>query len=257
MRRVVLGLAVVLAAGCSGGGGSGSAGFGSAPSALPRASSPPPAPTPSPAPIVYAAVGASETAGVGAQDPRDQAWPMVFYQTALPPTAVFYSFGVPGATTQAALAGEVPAALAVRPTLVTVWLNVNDLIAGVSAADYEARLGQLVHALRQDGAARVLVANTPSLDRLPLYLACRTGSTACPFTGAVPAPADLNATVDAYNAAIARVAQREGATLVDLHAQGEVPDQHPDWVSADGFHPNAAGYAAIAQRFAAAFAASG
>src|SRR5262249_2570992 len=159
----------------------------------------------------YAAVGASETAGVGAQDPRSQAWPMVLYETALPRTADFYSFGIPGETTEAALSAELPAALAVRPTLVTVWLNVNDLIAGVAPADYEARLGQLVPALRQGGAARVLVANTPYLDRLPLYLACRTGTAACPFGGAVPAPAQLNATVDAYNAAIARVVQREGA----------------------------------------------
>jgi len=240
-----LALALLLVAGCSNGGGA----------AAPRRTVSPPAPTPPP--VVYAAVGASETAGIGAKDPRSQAWPMVFYQTALPRSAVMYGFGVPFETTQAALAGEVPAALAVQPTLVTVWLNVDDLAAGVATGDYEARLGQLVHALRRGGAARVLVANTPYLDHLPAYAACRAGTSACPFAGAVPAPAELNADVDAYNAAIARVAQREGATLVDLHAGGEVPDQHPDWVSADGFHPSAAGYAAIAARFAAALTASG
>jgi lysophospholipase L1-like esterase len=69
----------------------------------------------------------------------------------------------------------------------------------------------------------------------------------------VPPPDQLNAMVDAYNAAIARVVQREGAVLVDLHAAGEVADQHPNWVSADGFHPNAAGYAQIAAQFAAAY----
>jgi acyl-CoA thioesterase I len=236
---------VLLVTGCSAGGG---------PAAPQRPAS---TPAPTAPPVVYAAVGASDTAGIGAQDPRSQAWPTVFYETALPRAAVMYSFGIPSETTQAALAVEVPAALAVRPTVVTVWLNVDDLAAGVTAADYEAQLGQLVHALRRGGAARVLLANTPYLDRLPVYLACRSGAGACPFAGAVPAPADLNAAVDAYNAAIARVAQREGAVLVDLHAQGEVPVQHPDWVSADGFHPNAAGYAAVAARFAAALAASG
>jgi lysophospholipase L1-like esterase len=244
--RLALGLALLLAAGCSTGGPA---------AASHPAATPPPAPTPPP--IVYAAVGASETVGIGAQDPRDQSWPMDFYQTTLPRSAVFYDFGVPAETTQGALTGEVPAALAVRPTLVTVWLNVDDLVAGVSTADYEARLGQLVHALRQGGAARVLVADTPYLDRLPLYLKCLAGGTGCPFAGAVPAPADLNADVDAYNAAVARVVQREGAVLVDLHAGGEVADQHPDWVSADGFHPSAAGYTAVAARFATAFSASG
>lgn len=239
-HRGLLCLALLLVAACSNGG----------PAAAPRRPAATPAPTAPP--IVYAALGASETAGIGAQDPRGQAWPMVFYETALPRSAVMYSFGVPAETTQAALTGELPAALAVRPTLATVWLNVDDLVAGVSAADYETRLGDLVHALRRGGAARVLVANTPYLDRLPLYLSCRSGAAGCPFAGPVPAPADLDAAVDAYNAAIARVALREGATLVDLHAAGEVPDQHPDWVSADGFHPNAAGYAQIAARFAAA-----
>jgi lysophospholipase L1-like esterase len=245
--RGALCLAVLVVAGCSTGGGS-------SPAAPQR-----PAGTPAPAApsVVYAAVGASDTAGIGAQDPRSQAWPSVFYRTALPRTAVMYGFGVPAETTRAALAGEVPAALAVRPTLVTVWLNVDDLAAGVTAGDYEAQLGQLVHALRRGGATRVLVANTPYLDRLPIYLACRSGGAGCPFAGAVPAPAELNATVDAYNAAVARVAQREGAVLVDLHAQGEVPDQHPDWVAPDGFHPNAAGYAAVAARFATALRASG
>jgi len=212
------------------------------------------APSPSPPPVVYAAVGASETAGIGAQDPARQAWPTVLYLTSLPPSAVYYNLGVPGETTTAALGGELPEALAVHPTLVTVWLNVDDLAAGVSAGDYEARLGELVHALRRGGAARVLVANTPSLDRLPVYLACRAGAGACPFAGAVPEPAELNALVDAYDAAIARVVGREGAVLVDLHAAGEVPDAHPDWVGADGFHPSAAGHAAIAARFAAAVA---
>ena len=240
--RATLCLALLLVAACSTG----------APAAAPRGPASTPVPTPAAATIVYAAVGASETAGIGAQDPRSQAWPMVFYQTALPRTAVMYSFGVPYETTQAALTGELPAALTVQPTLVTVWLNVDDLVAGVSSADYETRLDQLVHALRRGGAARVLVANTPYLDHLPLYLKCLSGAAGCPFTGPVPGPADLDAAVDAYNAAIARVVQREGATLVDLHSEGEVPDQHPDWVSSDGFHPDAAGYAQVAAHFAAA-----
>jgi lysophospholipase L1-like esterase len=114
--------------------------------------SPRPAPL---APIVYAALGASDTVGVGAQDPARQAWPTVFYLTALPPTAVYYNLGIPGETTLAALSDELPLALAVRPTLVTVWLNVDDLAAGVSAADYEAQLGQLVRSAEPSSPACV------------------------------------------------------------------------------------------------------
>jgi len=205
--------------------------------------------------IVYAAVGASETVGVGATQPARDAWPQVFFRNALPRSSVFYDFGVPGATVASALSDQVPEALSVEPSLVTVWLNVNDLIAGISAATFEDELDQLVRALRRGGAARVLVANTPYLDRLPAYLECRAGTPPagvdCPPALTTTSPAELNADVNAYNSAIADVAQREGAILVDLHAQGEVPDTHPSWVSGDGFHPSTNGYAAIAAVFAA------
>src|SRR2546425_2267959 len=121
--------------------------------------------------VVYAAIGASETYGIGAGNPR-QAWPQVFTDDVLPRSAVLHNFGIPGATTAQALHDEVPAALAVHPTVVTVWLNVNDLIDGVTAQDYEAQLRQVLRDLRQGGRARVLVANTPDLAQLPAYRAC-------------------------------------------------------------------------------------
>jgi acyl-CoA thioesterase-1 len=245
MRRNPIGVlvplvAIVLAA-CSGT----AATTAGRPSAARQASSP----------VVYAALGASETVGVGATNPTFDAWPQVFYRTVLPDSTVFYNFGIPGATVQSALGQELPEAMTVQPTLVTVWLNVNDLIAGVSASKYESQLGQLVHALRRDGSAQVLVANTPYLDHLPVYVECRAGAPSpgitCPPV-ALPSPEVLNAAVAAYNEAIGRVAQREGAVLVDLHSQGEVEDAHPDWVSSDGFHPSTLGYMAIAAEFAAA-----
>src|SRR3989475_10394564 len=127
--------------------------------------------TGAPTPVVYAAIGASETYGIGAGDPR-QAWPQVFTDDVLPRSAVLHNFGIPGATTAQALHDEVPAALAVHPTVVTVWLNVNDLINGVAAQDYEIQLRQVLRALRRSGQAPVLVANTPDPAQLPAYRAC-------------------------------------------------------------------------------------
>src|SRR3989441_12316478 len=121
--------------------------------------------------VVYAAIGASETKAISAVNPR-QAWPQVFTDDVLPRSAVLHNFGIPGATTAQALLDEVPAALAVHPTVVTVWLNVNDLINGVVAPDYESQLRQVLRALRRGGQARVLVANTPDLAQLPAYRAC-------------------------------------------------------------------------------------
>ena len=78
-----------------------------------------------------------------------------------------------------------------------------------------------------------------------------TAAVKCPPAPAAQiSPTALNHLVDAYNLAISAVVQQEGAVLVDLHARGEIPDTHPEWVSSDGFHPSTAGYVAIAAAFA-------
>lgn len=220
---------------------------------------PPPAAADSRATQVYAAIGASETVGVGIGDNalrlRDE-WPQLFFNAALPRGSTFVNFGIPGATTQVALEHEVPAALAIRPTIVTVWLNVNDLVQGVSAAHYESQLEQLVSALRQGGRATVLIATTPVLEHLPAYQACLSQVNPMCILGAdaaVPPPDVVVTQVDAYNAAIGRVAARERAVVVDLHSQGDIPVLHPDWVASDGLHPSFLGHAQVAALFAAAY----
>ncbi len=225
---------------------------GGAPNASARPSASPPAR------VVYAAIGASETYGIGASDRSRQAWPQVFYNDALPRSAQIYNFGIPGATTAQALQDEVPAAVAVHPTVVTVWLNVNDLIRGVAAPLYETELRQVLHSLRRGGLARVLVANTPDLAQLPAYRACfpnaPAGGPACRIPDALlPTPQAVAAAVAAYNAAITEAATLEAATLVDLHLNGDQISQHPEWISADGFHPSVQGYAVIAKLFEDAY----
>src|SRR3989440_8567229 len=210
-----------------------------------------------PTPVVYAAIGASETYGMGAGDPR-QAWPQVYTDDVLPRSAVLHTFGIPGATTAQALHDEVPAALAVHPTVVTVWLNVNDLVNGVATLDYEAQLRQVLRALRRGGQARVLVANTPDLAQLPAYRACLpnapTGGPTCLIpAGLMPTPQAVGAAVASYNAAISDAANKEGATLVDLNLNDSQIAQHPEWISADGVHPSSQGYAVIAKQFEGAY----
>ena len=204
-------------------------------------------------PPVYVAVGASETTGVGSDQPLRDAWPRIVHRTALPPGSVFVNMGIPGATVAQALAEEVDQALAARPNLVTVWLNVNDMNRGVGVAEYERQLDTLVGRLRGGGAIRVLVANTPPLDTLPAY---ETGR----VLDAVPTPEDVQALVASYNEAIARVVQRQGAFLVDLHAVGmaaRAAGTEARMVSRDGFHPSNAGHAAVAAAFADVVKASG
>jgi len=212
---------------------------------------------------VYVAVGASESVGVGADRPLDQAWPTVLHRSALPPGSVFVNLGIPGATVADALRSELPAALAQNPDLVTVWLNVNEMLRGVPPDVYEGQLGQLVRALRRGGVTRVLVANTPAPDLLPAYVACQAAlapGPGCPPGARFPSPAGVGAVVDAYNAATARVVWREGAVLVDLHAASLAAHEAgigASLISGDGFHPSTAGHRAVAQVFAEALGAAG
>src|SRR2546427_12969650 len=161
--------------------------------------------------VVYAAIGASETYGIGAGNPR-QAWPQLFTDDVLPRSAVLHNFGIPGATTAQALHDEVPAALAVHPTVVTVWLNVNDLINGVAAQDYEIQLRQVLRALRRSGQARVLVANTPDLAQLPAYRACLPAAPAGGPTrpippGLLPTPPAVGAALAGHKATLSQCGQ--------------------------------------------------
>lgn len=201
-------------------------------------------------PPVYVAVGASDSVGVGADDPAKQAWPLLFLRDALPAGTLFTNVAIAGATVEKALAEEVSKAVALEPDVVTVWLNVNDLRALVPVETYEQRLGDLVHRLRRGGETKVLVADTPDIDQLP----------AVAKLGALAPAAIIESAVDRYNAAIERVVKREGAVRVDLNGPSEEAERDGtlrSLVSSDGFHPNAAGYARVAEAFVGAFRSSG
>jgi len=206
---------------------------------------------------VYVSVGASETAGIGADQPLREGWPRVLFRTALPPTTSFVNMGIPGATVAQAIREELPMAVALRPSLTTVWLNVNDILAGVTVDRFEREMDTLLRGLRRGGATRVLVANVPPLDRLPSYLACRpsppAGSAPCRLPATPPGPDAVNALIDDFNNATARQVERHGAHLVDLHALGSAARAaggDAALVSGDGFHPSTAGHAAVAGAFA-------
>ena len=244
LAAALAGLALALV-GCSGGAAPGSH---SQPAPVTSA-----APSPTGAPpvagaraVVYVAIGASDTVGVGAHHPSTQAWPVVLRDTALP-GGDLVNLGVSGSTVRGALQSQVPAAEAADADVVTVWLAVNDLVAGVPVRAYERRLTRLVTRLRGDGHTEVLVGNVPRLWRLPAYRACRAAPADAPCAlQEVAGEAAVRALVRDYNVAIRRVVRVAGARLVDLSREVDLAGL----VSDDGFHPSTKGH----QRIAAAFA---
>jgi acyl-CoA thioesterase-1 len=206
-----------------------------------------------PPPFTYVAVGASETVGVGADEPAAQSWPAVFYRTALARSARFVNVGESGATVRQALDRKLQPALAEEPRLVTVWLNVNDLVAQVPVEQYERDLSRLVRALRRGGEADVLVATAPPVAELPVVKACLPGGSGCRLPSPLPSAAAITQRVADYNGAIARVVAAEGAVLVDLAAATAGGISAP-LVAADGFHPSTEGHRRVAAAFAQALA---
>ncbi len=207
-----------------------------------------------PPPFTYVALGASETVGIGADDPLTEAWPSVLHRTALARSATLVNLGVSGATVRQALELELAPALAEQPRLATVWLNVNDLVRQVPVEQYERDLGTLVRALRRGGATDVLVASTPPVVDLPVVRACLPGGTGCQLPVRLPSAEVIDQRVAAYDAAIARVAEAEGAIVVDLGPDGAASGGIEDLVAADGFHPSSEGHRRVASAFADALA---
>ncbi|MGH2779408.1 MAG: SGNH/GDSL hydrolase family protein [Actinomycetota bacterium] len=209
---------------------------------------------------VYAAMGASETAGIGTDDPPTQAWPQVLHADALPEFRIV-NLGISGATVEDAMLRQLPEVQRVEPEVVTVWLNVNDLLRGVSPSDYGRALTQLLNELQELGPAQVLVANTPPLDNLPALRDCAPNSSdegvLCFLFEGLPPPREIKALATQYNEVIEAAVSRAGLTLVDLHAAGleaRREGEELELISGDGFHPSSEGHRAIAEVFAAELA---
>jgi lysophospholipase L1-like esterase len=189
--------------------------------------------------MTYVAIGASDTFGTGTDDPSTQCWPFVLRQKLSPHTRLI-NLGIPGIDTPDALNIELPVALEAHPELVTVWLATNDLVDKVPLALYERDLTSLLQRLHAaEPQAEIFVANEPDLTLLPRFKHSNVQA--------------LKATISSYNKAIATAVQKNHAVLVDLYQQERTLADHPEYISSDGFHPNALGYAQVAEIFYQAY----
>jgi acyl-CoA thioesterase I len=189
-------------------------------------------------PLTYVSIGASDAVGIGATNPETEGW-VPRFGARLGSNVHVVNLGVSGSLLAQALDEQLGPALDAQPDVVTVWLAVNDLNARVPLETYAANLDALLGQLEATHA-RVLVGNVPDLGALAAY------------RGVDPAP--LRAEVDRWNVVIADTTARHGATLVDLFARWREVADHPEYLSADGFHPSSAGYQALADVFAEALA---
>jgi hypothetical protein len=161
-------------------------------------------------------VGGSATFGDGLDESLRDGWPHVLHRTAFPRATVLVNAAVRRSTAREALEQQVPLVEELRPAVVAIWLGSVEVRSGSPVDEFAADLGAVVRRADATGA-RVLLANLP---RGP----------------------DLD--VDAYNAAIARIASAQDVALVrlDTLAIGNT-GQSP-------FLPDREGHRAIAAAFA-------
>jgi lysophospholipase L1-like esterase len=197
-------------------------------------------------PIRYAALGASDTVGMGATHPDTENWAAQL-AAKLPSGTEFQRFARSGMTLHEGLREQVPGLIAYQPDLITVWLVVNDGLRGVDPSAYKADLHTLLTRLTDETHATIVLLNAPDVSLvLPMQ--------ATPGT---------RATVQGLTQAWSRLIAQEAAAfpdrvlLVDVYSPSETGATHPEWVSPDRFHPSTAGYAALAAVVYGAMQAAG
>jgi lysophospholipase L1-like esterase len=187
-------------------------------------------------PVIYVALGASDAVGVGSNQPGSQGYVPLLAQR-LPKGSHIIDLGISGIHLHRALTEELPLALSIAPGLITIWLVSNDFVAGVPYDDYMQDLHTLLQQLRAGTQTRIVMANLPNLTQLPA------------FAHLSPAQkSHMLEQIQRWNARIGIIAAQYSVTIVDLFSQNELTT-HPEYVSADGFHPSPAGYVHLADAF--------
>jgi len=141
---------------------------------------------------------------------------------------------VNGYRTDDLIAEELPLVTAFRPTLVTILIGANDIVAGSSDERYRERLRAIHEGVRAD-APHAAVYALPQPD----WSLSRAGAS-------FGEPAAIAARIERFNTVARDEAERAGATYVDIFPL--MRDQMRRGMFApDGLHPSAPAYAEWAE----------
>ncbi len=123
-----------------------------------------------PAPMIrYLALGDSYTIGTGGPPERSFPARLADRWRARGLSIELRNLGVNGFTTDELIREELPAVPRFGPTLTTLLIGANDVVAGRDAESYRARLRLIVDRLRRDGVdpARLVLVSSPDWSRAP------------------------------------------------------------------------------------------
>ena len=179
-------------------------------------------------PIVYVALGDSTGAGVGA---REGGYVARLFNRVLErrPGSKLSNLCVSGATTEDLLRGQLDRGVALNPDLVTVGIGINDIGHGFTLEQFAKNYEAIISTLKQKTHAQIVVTNIPDISSAPR------------IPGALRS--EYQRQIEQFSERLGEIANRYGVTVFDINTitKAELPS-HPEYFSADGFHPSDKGY---------------
>jgi lysophospholipase L1-like esterase len=179
-------------------------------------------------PIIYVALGDSTGAGVGA---REGGYVARLFNRLVErrPGSKLSNLCVSGATTADLLRGQLARGVALNPDLVTVGIGINDIGHGLTLEQFSKNYEEIISTLKQKTHAQIVVTNIPDISTAPR----------------IPGPmrSEYQRQIVQFSERLGEIASRHGVTVFDVHTitKAELPS-HPEYFSADGFHPSDKGY---------------
>jgi lysophospholipase L1-like esterase len=192
---------------------------------------------PTPTDPLYAALGDSTGVGVGARDGRGFVVRLHERMCDEQPQLRLLNLCVSGATSQGVVSWQLPRAMAVAPSIVTVFMGINDLLQGVAPESFAENVERVAQGFAERRTP-TLFCTLPDLAFAP---AARRYLTSWGSHGAL-----LEARTQAFNELIERYARAHGHAVHDLFDVALADGLH--FFSSDGFHPSSEGYEELARR---------
>jgi acyl-CoA thioesterase-1 len=185
-------------------------------------------PTVMPGPINYLALGDSTGAGVGA---RDGGYVLRLFKRLEQerPGSTLTNLCVSGATTADLLRDQLDRGISSKPQLITIGIGTNDVGHNVSVQRFAENYKTMLERLKSETQAVIVISNIPDVSSSPR----------------IPASSryEYQQMVKEFNRRIDQLADAYGIAVFDVYTitHEELP-KHPEYFSADQFHPSDAGY---------------
>lgn len=179
-------------------------------------------------PVNYLALGDSTGAGVGAREGGYVA--RLFRRiVASRQESKITNLCVSGATTSDVIRDQLDRGVSVKPNLITLGIGINDIGHGVSLERFSQNYDRILSTLKSETSATIVVTNIPEISSAPrIPQAMRS---------------EYQQLIVQYNQKLQEIASRHGVTVFDIYTitHEQLPG-HPEYFSADGFHPSDQGY---------------